>query len=193
MAACANSRRSACASRQARAALAAGGKALFGACCVVGSALRRARCAAAGHVGRKSLFPAFAHLADPTAPCVGQRLTAYMYQRKSKQHATVRSLMALHFGHLAAGVDAGSRLRVRSEGNAGRRGGPPGDLYVFIGVKVRGRGACLRCGDDFRPVRDILAGRVTRALLTRASASGHCMCCVSTHSRPPPSIVASTL
>lgn len=34
-----------------------------------------------------------------------------------------------------AGVDSGSRLRVRSEGNAGRRGGPPGDLYVFINVK----------------------------------------------------------
>ncbi|XP_062201926.1 chaperone protein dnaJ A7A, chloroplastic-like [Phragmites australis] len=33
-----------------------------------------------------------------------------------------------------AGVDSGSRLRVRSEGNAGQRGGPPGDLYVFIDV-----------------------------------------------------------
>lgn len=34
-----------------------------------------------------------------------------------------------------AGVDSGSRLRVRGEGNAGKRGGPPGDLYVFIAVK----------------------------------------------------------
>ncbi|KAI3850319.1 hypothetical protein MKW92_036129 [Papaver armeniacum] len=33
-----------------------------------------------------------------------------------------------------AGVDSGSRLRVRSEGNAGRRGGVPGDLYVDIEV-----------------------------------------------------------
>ncbi|XP_073136628.1 chaperone protein dnaJ A6, chloroplastic-like [Henckelia pumila] len=33
-----------------------------------------------------------------------------------------------------AGVDAGSRLRVRSEGNAGQRGGPPGDLFVIIDV-----------------------------------------------------------
>lgn len=32
------------------------------------------------------------------------------------------------------GVDGGSRLRVRSEGNAGRRGGPPGDLFVMIDV-----------------------------------------------------------
>lgn len=35
-----------------------------------------------------------------------------------------------------AGVDSGSRLRVRSEGNAGKRGGPPGDLYVFISVQA---------------------------------------------------------
>lgn len=33
-----------------------------------------------------------------------------------------------------AGVDSGSRLRVRNEGNAGRRGGPPGDLFVVIEV-----------------------------------------------------------
>lgn len=34
-----------------------------------------------------------------------------------------------------AGVDTDSRLRVRGEGNAGRRGGPTGDLFVFISVK----------------------------------------------------------
>jgi len=33
------------------------------------------------------------------------------------------------------GVDEGSRLRVRGEGDAGRKGGPNGDLYVFITVK----------------------------------------------------------
>ena len=33
------------------------------------------------------------------------------------------------------GVDEGSRLRVRGEGDSGRKGGPAGDLYVFISVK----------------------------------------------------------
>ena len=37
---------------------------------------------------------------------------------------------------MPAGVDSGSRLRVRGEGNAGLRGGPPGDLYVFIEVRA---------------------------------------------------------
>ncbi|QIZ69977.1 molecular chaperone DnaJ [Oxynema aestuarii] len=33
-----------------------------------------------------------------------------------------------------AGVDNGTRLRVSSEGDAGQRGGPPGDLYVYLFV-----------------------------------------------------------
>lgn len=37
---------------------------------------------------------------------------------------------------IPAGVDNGSRLRVSHEGEAGMRGGPPGDLYVYIFVKA---------------------------------------------------------
>jgi molecular chaperone DnaJ len=33
------------------------------------------------------------------------------------------------------GVDTGSKLRIRSEGEPGERGGPPGDLFVFIYVE----------------------------------------------------------
>jgi molecular chaperone DnaJ len=33
------------------------------------------------------------------------------------------------------GVDAGTKLRIRGEGQEGERGGPPGDLYVFIYVE----------------------------------------------------------
>ena len=37
---------------------------------------------------------------------------------------------------IPAGVDNGSRLRVAYEGEAGSRGGQPGDLYVYIFVKA---------------------------------------------------------
>ncbi|VBB06097.1 chaperone dnaj [Lucifera butyrica] len=37
---------------------------------------------------------------------------------------------------IPAGVDNGSRLRVAHEGEAGLRGGPPGDLYVYIFIKA---------------------------------------------------------
>ena len=33
------------------------------------------------------------------------------------------------------GVEDGNKLRVRSEGDAGPKGGPPGDLYIFLNVK----------------------------------------------------------
>ena len=38
--------------------------------------------------------------------------------------------------HIPAGVDAGNRLRLRGEGEAGVHGGPPGDLFVVLHVKA---------------------------------------------------------
>lgn len=37
--------------------------------------------------------------------------------------------------HIPAGVDTGSRVRVAGKGGPGRAGGPPGDLYIVIGVR----------------------------------------------------------
>ena len=47
---------------------------------------------------------------------------------------------------IPAGVDNGSRLRVAYEGEAGTRGGQPGDLYVYIRVKPHN--LFIRDGDD---------------------------------------------
>ncbi len=57
---------------------------------------------------------------DPCADCNGEGLV----QRKKK--------LALK---IPAGVDTGARMRLRGEGEGGRRGGPPGDLYVVIHVE----------------------------------------------------------
>tara|TARA_B100000214_G_scaffold373929_1_gene355372 strand:+ start:237 stop:1370 length:1134 start_codon:yes stop_codon:yes gene_type:complete len=59
-------------------------------------------------------------IANPCMPCGGKGL---------KQ---VRKKLRIN---IPAGVDTGTRLRVSGEGNAGPRGGPSGDLYVFIKVK----------------------------------------------------------
>ena len=37
--------------------------------------------------------------------------------------------------NIPAGVDEGTRIRLSGEGEAGLRGGPPGDLYIFVSVK----------------------------------------------------------
>lgn len=44
------------------------------------------------------------------------------------------------------GVDDGTRMRLSSEGEPGARGGPPGDLYIFLHVKPHER--LVRDGND---------------------------------------------
>ncbi len=59
-------------------------------------------------------------IADPCSSCGGNGV---------KQ---VRKKLRIN---IPAGVDTGTKLRVSGEGNVGLKGGPPGDLYVFIKVK----------------------------------------------------------
>ena len=59
-------------------------------------------------------------IADPCTACGGQGVRQ------------VRKKLRIN---IPAGVDTGTRLRVAGEGNAGLRGGPAGDLYVFLTVK----------------------------------------------------------
>ncbi|MGI6657662.1 MAG: molecular chaperone DnaJ [Desulfobulbus sp.] len=59
-------------------------------------------------------------ITEPCADCHGEGLV-----KKSKK-VSVR---------IPAGVDTGSRMRLTGEGEGGRRGGPPGDLYVVIHVE----------------------------------------------------------
>ena len=59
-------------------------------------------------------------IADPCGACGGQGLQQ------------VRKKLRIN---IPAGVDTGTRLRVAGEGNAGQRGGPEGDLYVFLTVQ----------------------------------------------------------
>jgi molecular chaperone DnaJ len=56
-------------------------------------------------------------IADPCPTCRGE---GRVEKRKS---LTV---------NIPAGVDEGTRIRLAGEGEAGVRGGPPGDLYIFI-------------------------------------------------------------
>lgn len=37
--------------------------------------------------------------------------------------------------NIPAGVEDGTRIRLAGEGEAGARGAPPGDLYIFLGIK----------------------------------------------------------
>jgi molecular chaperone DnaJ len=56
---------------------------------------------------------------------------------------------------IPAGIATGQRIRVTGRGHAGERGGPPGDLYVLIGVRDDPR--FVRDGDDLLTAVDVSA------------------------------------
>ncbi|MGD8977823.1 MAG: molecular chaperone DnaJ [Gammaproteobacteria bacterium] len=63
-----------------------------------------------------------------------------------------------------AGVDTGDRIRLGGEGEAGRNGGPPGDLYVEINVRphriFERQGADLACEVPISFATAVLGGSV---------------------------------
>lgn len=59
-------------------------------------------------------------IADPCPACNGEG------QVRREHEVTVR---------IPAGVTTGNRLRIRNEGEDGRNGGPPGDLYLLLRVE----------------------------------------------------------
>ena len=63
----------------------------------------------------------------------GSRLAAADACTSCAGHGQVRKNRKLQL-KVPAGVDDGSRIRLSGEGDAGTRGGPRGDLYVFLSV-----------------------------------------------------------
>jgi molecular chaperone DnaJ len=79
---------------------------------IFGQVVTTATCPTCGGAGRI--------LKNPCAQCRGQGRTQ-----------TTRRLAV----KIPAGVDTGSQIRLSGEGEAGVRGGPPGDLYVVLQVR----------------------------------------------------------
>jgi len=67
--------------------------------------------------------------------------------------------------NVPAGVEDGTRIRLTGEGEAGMRGGPPGDLYIFLTVKPHAffqrDGADLYCRVPISMVQAALGGEFT--------------------------------
>ena len=64
--------------------------------------------------------------------------------------------------NIPAGVEEGTRIRLTGEGEAGTRGGPPGDLYIFLSIKphpfFQRDGADLYCQAPISMVAAALGG-----------------------------------
>jgi molecular chaperone DnaJ len=66
--------------------------------------------------------------------------------------------------NIPAGVEDGTRIRLSGEGEAGTRGGPAGDLYVFLSVRRHGlferEGADVHCRVPISMVQATLGGGI---------------------------------
>jgi molecular chaperone DnaJ len=93
-------------------------------------------------------------IADPCVKCHGQgRITEE------------RSLSV----NIPAGIEDGTRIRLSNEGEAGLRGGPSGDLYIFLSVKphefYQRDGADLYCSVPISMTTAALGGKFDVATL----------------------------
>lgn len=70
----------------------------------------------------------------PSCGGAGQKISAADVCQTCHGHGQVRKTRTLNL-KVPAGVDDGSRIRLSGEGDAGQRGGPRGDLYVFLSVE----------------------------------------------------------
>jgi len=92
-------------------------------------------CGGSGQVRRatRTPFGNFTQVAEcPSCAGVGQIISDPCANCGGNGVKQVRKKLRIN---IPPGVDTGTKLRVSGEGNAGLKGGPSGDLYVFINVK----------------------------------------------------------
>jgi molecular chaperone DnaJ len=91
------------------------------------------KCATCGGVGQVRMQQGFFSIQQTCPACKGAGTTIGEPCVNCHGRGRVRKTKTLSV-KVPAGVDDGDRIRLSGEGEAGRNGGPPGDLYVEIRV-----------------------------------------------------------
>lgn len=94
----------------------------------------REGCTACNGSGQVRFQQGFFTIAKTCGQCGGQGTYVKDACRTCRGQGTVEKTSALNI-KVPAGVDNGSRLKLRNEGEPGRGGGPAGDLFVVISVE----------------------------------------------------------
>ncbi|SDF57964.1 molecular chaperone DnaJ [Desulfovibrio legallii] len=117
-------------------------------------------CGGSGQVRRTQ---GFFQIAMPCPVCHGSGQVIVKPCPRCKGEGVVTDTRELVV-RVPAGVDTGTRLRVRGEGEPGEHGGPPGDLYVVLTVETdkrwRREGQDLLCTQEISFVQAALGHRV---------------------------------
>ncbi|MEO8927696.1 MAG: molecular chaperone DnaJ [Caulobacteraceae bacterium] len=91
-------------------------------------------CGSCGGAGRVRRSQGFFQMETACPRCGGAGRLILDPCRTCAGHGQVRRERLLEV-RVPAGVDDGSRIRLAGEGDAGARGGPRGDLYIFVSVR----------------------------------------------------------
>ena len=94
----------------------------------------RKRCNQCGGSGQITMAQGFFSIRQRCPACQGMGESIDSPCRTCRGEGRVSRRQRIQI-QIPAGVDTGSRLRVQGEGEAGRRGGPAGDLYVVLHVR----------------------------------------------------------
>ena len=120
-------------------------------------------CTTCGGVGQVRMQQGFFSIQQTCPACKGSGTVITSPCHKCSGRGRVSKTKKLSV-KVPAGVDDGDRIRLSGEGEAGRNGGPPGDLYVEIRVKphniFRRDGADLSCEVPISFAKATLGGEV---------------------------------
>ncbi|MEG1609849.1 MAG: DnaJ C-terminal domain-containing protein, partial [Bilophila sp.] len=94
----------------------------------------RETCRQCGGAGQVRNTQGFFQFVVPCPACHGEGFIIAKPCPRCRGKGQVQQVRDLSV-RIPAGVDNGTRLRLRNEGEAGSNGGPNGDLYVFITVE----------------------------------------------------------
>jgi molecular chaperone DnaJ len=97
------------------------------------SGSRKRTCPACGGTGRGAVQRGFMKFSSACPACAGTGQAPGDPCPAGGGQGTVQKSHLISV-RIPAGVDNGSKVRVAGRGNAGRAGGPPGDLYIVIEV-----------------------------------------------------------
>lgn len=92
------------------------------------------KCAYCKGAGQVTMAQGFFSVRQECPKCHGRGDSFEKKCKKCSGEGTVRKKKKISIT-VPEGVNNGNRMRVRGEGDAGSRGGPPGDLYVIMHVK----------------------------------------------------------
>ena len=95
---------------------------------------RKTDCPTCNGRGQVLYSAGFINVSQTCPKCRGEGSTIKSPCAKCDGAGKVRNTQKIEVT-IPAGVDTGSRLRIQGEGDAGSRGGLPGDLYIYIHVK----------------------------------------------------------